>query len=73
MWYRIKVNDDLKYVNDAILAEMGITPDAQVVQTKNKWLFGVVNELDAITGDKLSDGEVLDMVIQLVDEGELNI
>jgi hypothetical protein len=36
------------------------------IETKNAWLEGVVKEFD----EHYSDGEVLDEVIKLIDEGE---
>ena len=38
------------------------------IETKNAWLEGVVKDFD----ENFSDGEVLDEVIKLIDEGECN-
>lgn len=72
MWYRIKKfseNDKVfgrKFVDSRVLAELIADNVHFEIETKNKWLEGVVREMD----EHYSDGEVLDEVIKLIDEGE---
>lgn len=72
MWYRIKKYEDndkvfsRKFVNSRVLAELVADKVHFEVETKNKWLSGVVNEMDAT----YSDGEVLDEIQRLIDDGE---
>ena len=71
MWYRIKKfkNDntfDRKFVDGRVLADMVANNEPFEIETKNAWLEGVVRE----TSEELSDGEVLDQMIKLIDEGE---
>ena len=72
MWYRIKKfseNDTVfgrKFVDSRVLAELIADKVHFEIETKNKWLEGVVKEFD----EHYSDGEVLDEVIKLIDEGE---
>lgn len=72
MWYRIskfEENDKVvshKFVDDRVLAEMVADHEHFEIETKNAWLEGVVKEFD----ENFSDGEVLEEVIKLIDEGE---
>ena len=72
MWYRIKKYEDndktfsRKFVDERVLAELKADGVHYEVETRNKWLGAVVNEMD----ENYSDGEVLDEVIKLIDEGE---
>ena len=72
MWYRIKKyenNDRIfsrKFVDERVLAELVADKVHFEIETTNKWLEGVINEMD----DNYSDGEVLDEVQKLIDEGE---
>lgn len=71
MWYRIKEFKEgekivRKFVDDRVLAEMTADHEHFEIETKNAWLEGVVKEFD----EHYSDGEVLDEVIKLIDEGE---
>ena len=72
MWYRIKKyenNDRIfsrKFVNERVLAELVADKVHFEIETTNKWLEGVINEMDS----SYSDGEVLDEVQKLIDEGE---
>lgn len=71
MWYRIKEFKEgekivRKFVDDRVLAEMTADREHFEIETKNAWLEGVVKEFD----EHYSDGEVLDEVIKLIDEGE---
>lgn len=73
MWYRIrKFEDDDKisrrFVDSRVLADMVASHEHFEIETKNAWLEGVVKEFD----EHYSDGEVLDEVIKLIDEGECN-
>ena len=71
MWYRIREFKEgekivRKFVDDRVLAEMVADHEHFEIETKNAWLEGVVKEFD----EHYSDGEVLDEVIKLIDEGE---
>lgn len=72
MWYRIKKYEDndktfsRKFVDERVLAELVADKVHFEIETTNKWLEGVINEMD----DNYSDGEVLDEVQKLIDEGE---
>lgn len=73
MWYRIREFKEgekivRKFVDDRVLAEMTADHEHFEIETKNAWLEGVVKEFD----ESYSDGEVLDEVIKLIDEGECN-
>ena len=69
MWYRIKVGEDRFFVDEATLADMKADGNKVEIETKNKWLEGVVEEFPS---DMYSDGMVLDEVIKLIDEGKCN-
>lgn len=66
MWYRVKVDGDRFFVDEATLADMKADGKEFEIETKNKWLEGVVEEFPS---DVYSDGMVLDEVIKLIDEG----
>lgn len=72
MWFRVaKYSEDKKFVerkfvNSMVLADMVADHEQFDIETKNAWLGGVVKEFD----EHYSDGEVLDEVIKLIDEGE---
>lgn len=72
MWYRIKKYEDndktfsRKFVDERVLAELAADKVHFEIETTNKWLEGVINEMDS----NYSDGEVLDEVQRLIDEGE---
>ena len=72
MWYRIKKYEDndktfsRKFVDERVLAELVADKVHFEIETTNKWLEGVINEMD----DSYSDGEVLDEVQKLIDEVE---
>jgi hypothetical protein len=72
MWYRIKKYEDndktfsRKFVDSGTLADMKADGKKFEIETTNKWLEGVINEMD----ENYSDGEVLDEVQKLIDEGE---
>ena len=69
MWYRVKVDEDRFFVDEATLADMKADGEKFKIETRNKWLEGVVREFpDA----RYSDGMVLDEVIKLIDEGRCN-
>lgn len=74
MWYRVaKYSEDKKFVerkfvNSMVLADMVADHEQFDIETKNAWLAGVVKEFD----EHYSDGEVLDEVIKLIDEGKCN-
>ena len=68
MWYRVKVDEDRFFVDEATLADMKADGKKFKIETTNKWLEGVVKEFD----ENYSDGEVLDEVIKLIDEGKCN-
>ena len=68
MWYRVKVDEDRFFVDEATLADMKADGKKFEIETTNKWLEGVVKEFD----ENYSDGEVLDEVIKLIDEGKCN-
>lgn len=62
MWYRVKIDGKRKFIDERVKAELG---DVEV-ETKNKWLEGVVKEFS----EEMSDGEVLEEIIKLIDNGE---
>ena len=72
MWYRIKKYEDndktfsRKFIDSRVLAELVADKVHFEIETTNKWLEGVIKEMDS----NYSDGEVLDEVIKLIDEGE---
>ena len=68
MWYRVKVGEDRFFVDEATLVDMKADDKKFEIETTNKWLEGVVKEFD----ENYSDGEVLDEVIKLIDEGKCN-
>lgn len=68
MWYRVKIDEDRFFVDDATLAGMKADGKKFEIETTNKWLEGVVKEF----GTEYSDGEVLDEVISLIDGGCCN-
>lgn len=68
MWYRVKTDEGRFFVNEATLADMKADGKKSDVETRNKWLKGVVKQFD----EDYSDGEVLDEVIKLIDEGKCN-
>lgn len=68
MWYRVKVDGDRFFVDEATLADMRANGKKFEVETTNKWLEGVVKQFD----EGYSDGMVLDEVIKLIDEGKCN-
>ena len=69
MWYRVKVDGDRFFVDEATLADMKADGKKFEVETTNKWLEGVVKQFD----EGYSDGMVLDEVIKLIDEGKCNV
>ncbi len=70
MWYRVKINKDRLFVDEATLADMRANGEKFEVETTNKLLEGVVREFQS---DVYSDGMVLDEVIKLIDEGKCNL
>ena len=66
MWYRVKIGEDRFFVDEATLADMKADGKKFEIETTNKWLEGVVKEFD----ENYSDGEVLEEVIKLIDEGK---
>ncbi len=70
MWYRVKVGEDRFFVDEATLTDMKADGKKFEVETRNKWLEGVVNQFPS---DVYSDGMVLDEVIKLIDEGKCNV
>lgn len=68
MWYRVKIDEDRFFVDEATLAGMKADGKKFKIETTNKWLEGVVKEF----GAEYSDGEVLDEVISLIDGGCCN-
>lgn len=62
MWYRVKIDGKRKFIDERVKAELGNVE----IETKNKWLEGVVNELS----EEMSDGEVINEIIKLIDNGE---
>ena len=69
MWYRVKIDEDRFFVDEATLADMKADGKKFEIETTNKWLEGVVNQFPS---DVYSDGMVLDEVIKLIDEGKCN-
>lgn len=69
MWYRVKTDEGRFFVDIETLAGMRAYGKKFEVETRNKWLEGVVKQFD----EGYSDGEVLDEVIKLIDEGKCNV
>ena len=69
MWYRVKIDEDRVFVEEATLADMKADGEKVEVETKHKWLEGVVKQFPR---DVYSDGMVLDEMINLIDEGKCN-
>ena len=69
MWYRVKVDEDRFFVDEATLADMKAHGKKAEIDTKHKWVEGVVKEFPR---DVYSDGMVLDEMIKLIDEGKCN-
>lgn len=69
MWYRVKTDEGRFFVDIEMLAGMKADGKKFEVETRNKWLEGVVKQFD----EDYSDGEVLDEVIKLIDEGKCNV
>lgn len=68
MYYRINIDGACKFVDDARYAELKAEGKEFEIETRNKWIGGVVNEFSP----EVSDGEVLDEIINLIDDGECN-
>lgn len=68
MWYRVKVNGERKFMDEAHYIDLQTSGQMFHTETRNKWLEGVVNEF----GNEISDGEVLDEIVKLIDNGECN-
>lgn len=70
MWYRVAIQNgeklEKKIIDDRVLAEWKADGKNFDIETKNKWLEGVVGEFSAVE----SDGWILDQVINLIDNGE---
>lgn len=69
MWYRVKIDEDRFFVDEATLADMKADGEKFEIETTNKWLEGVVKQFPR---DVYSDGMVLDEMINLIDEGKCN-
>lgn len=70
MWYRVKTEDgQRRFIDERVLAEWKADCKKFEVETENRWLGGVVNEF---TDDTWSDGDVLDEIVSLIDNGECN-
>jgi hypothetical protein len=65
MWYRVKIENGRRFIDERTKAEFDADGIEYEIETRNKWLEGVVKEFD----ENYSDGEVLDEVIKLIDEG----
>ncbi len=70
MWYRVKIDEDRFFVDEATLTDMKADGKKFEVETANRWLEGVVEEFPS---DVYSDGMVLDEVIKLIDEGKCKV
>ena len=72
MWYRIKKYEDndktfsRKFIDSRVLVELVADKVHFEIETTNRWLEGVINEMD----EHYTDGEVLDEIQKLIDEGE---
>lgn len=70
MWYRVKIDEDRFFVDEATLADMNADGKKFEIETTNKWLVEVARQFPS---DVYSDGMVLDEVIKLIDEGKCNV
>lgn len=65
MWYRVKIENGRRFIDERTKAEFDADGIEYEVETKNKWLDGVVAEFD----ESFTDGEVVDELVKLIDEG----
>lgn len=68
MFYKVKIGNEYKFMTDASVAELVADGVRHSIEMRCKWLEGVVRDMP----DEWSDGEVLDEVIKLIDEGACN-
>lgn len=68
MYYRVNINGKRKFLDEAHYIDLQTSGKMYKLETRNKWLEGVVCEFDSTC----SDGEILDEVIKLIDDGECN-
>lgn len=68
MYYRVNIDGKRKFLDEAGYADLKASGIKYELETTNRWLSGVVNEFD----DTWCDGEILDEVISLIDNGECN-
>lgn len=72
MYYRVNINGKRKFIDDRVLAEYKADGIKFEIETRNKWLAGVANEFPDDAYDGYTDGQVLDEIINLIDNGECN-
>lgn len=66
MFYKVKIDDEYKFIDERAKADY-VAQGAKVdVLTGHKTLLDVVQRMS----NEFSDGETLDEVIKLIDEGE---
>ena len=68
MWYRVNIDGKRKFLDEAGFADLKASGIRHELETTNRWLSGVVKEFD----DTWCDGEILDEIINLIDNGECN-
>lgn len=68
MYYRVNINGKRKFLDEAGYADLDAFGIKYELETRHRWLEGVVKDFD----DTWSDGEILDEVINLIDNGECN-
>ena len=68
MWYRVKIGDKRKFMDEAHYIDLQTGGQMYKLEARHKWLEGVVNDFD----DTWSDGEILDEIVKLIDDGECN-
>ena len=68
MYYRVNIDGERKFLDEAGYADLNASGIKYELEARHRWLGGVVNDF----GDTWSDGEILDEVISLIDNGECN-
>lgn len=72
MWYRVKIDEDRFFMDEAHYIDLKNSGKEFELETKNRWLSGVAQEFPDDTYDGYTDGMVLDEIVKLIDEGVCN-
>ena len=68
MWYRVNINGERKFMDEAHYIDLQTSGKMYKLETRNRWLEGVVKDFDSTW----CDGEILEEIINLIDNGECN-